>query len=137
MIIVQSTLVSALAKGIGNLNRKDRYWDRLFGKVIKNPMIFMGLLVVPGLIHHIIFKYLNRIWPILYFCSGMFFTLALELYLILLLLHANEQEYKDYTEYDHISKSEAIEKKLEILKSQAEKNKNDARETKYFCQRCA
>ena len=126
--------MGALAKGLGNLNRKDRYWDRLLTNIVKNPVIFMGLLVVPGLIHHILFKYLYRIWPILYFCSGIFFALALELYLVLLLLHANEEEYKDYTEYDHINKCETIETKLNILKSQA--IKNDKLQKSYFCQRC-
>ena len=76
----------------------------------------------------------------MYFFSGIFFAVALELYLILLLLHANEEEYKDYTEYDHISKSEPIEVKLGILKQQAQKK--DLLETKemeprYLCHNCS
>lgn len=138
MIIVQSTLLGALAKGIGRLDRKDRNIDRLTTKVIKSPFLFMSLWLIPGVIHHVIFNYLIKIGPIMYFTAGVLFTLALEVYLILLLLDANENEYRDYTKSYHPLKQESIDKKLSHLKQVVEKNNlRELKKDKDFCQICA
>jgi hypothetical protein len=51
----------------------------------------MQLLCIPPIIHHIIFNVLIKIAPILYFTSGIIFTIMLEIYLFLILIHCSKE----------------------------------------------
>lgn len=74
------------------------------------------------MLHHLIFKVLVKIGPIVYFCLGVIFTLLLEIYLTLLVLNANEDEYRENTKHLYPKKQLSIEKRLKILKRGTLKN---------------
>jgi hypothetical protein len=77
----------------------------------------MKLWIIPPLIHHIFFRWLITIQPILFFLAGCAFTLALQAYLFLLALNIspNSSAKRYYTTDEDVM--EAIFRKRGIMRS--------------------
>ena len=76
----------------------------------------MQLLCIPPIIHHIIFNVLIKIAPIIYFISGIIFTIMLEIYLFLILIHSPKEQYYQRITLLNPDKHLNIEDKLKMLK---------------------
>lgn len=121
MLIIQKTIFSAIGQQIGR-KRIQKYYDRICDRIIRSPLLFIQLWLLPGLLHHLVFKVLIRVGPIVYFCLGVVCTLLLEIYLTLLVLSANENDYREHTRHHHPKKTLNVENRLKVLKDGSLKN---------------
>ena len=88
----------------------------LIVKIKESPILFIKLWCIPAILHHIVFRVLIKIGPILYFFGGIFFTFALLIYLLLIAFNVPLSEYRQQWHHLHPPKDMNIEKKLKYMK---------------------
>lgn len=86
MFRLQATILQTLGLQLQR-NRKDQQFRHIFKRIASSPLLFMQIWCIPPIIHHIFFKWLVKIGPILYFIAGIVFTLTIEIYGLLVLLN--------------------------------------------------
>ena len=95
--IFQSLGISMMKKPI---MRDKKKWFHT--QVISNPLIVLQLLCCLGISHNIIFIWLSRIELVMYFFSGIIFTLVIEVWIILLIIKFNTDE-SDIPRFDKVT----------------------------------
>jgi hypothetical protein len=86
MLTIFKTIFKSTGKSASRVNTEQR-WEQIQTEVLSNPVLFMQIWSIPGIIHHVIFNWLVTIGPILYFFAGIIFTFAAAIYICLLFLH--------------------------------------------------
>jgi hypothetical protein len=96
--LIQKTIFSTIGTQMQKV-RKEREFHSFMTKVKESPVLFLQVVSIPAIIHHVFFKWLITIGPILYFLAGVAFTIAFQLYCLLIFLNVPSESHVQHERY--------------------------------------
>ena len=127
MYTINQTIFRVMGQNVRkNSNFSKADLKRWFERVKKDPLLFMQFWCIPPIIHHIIFNWLNEIVPLIHFCAGIVFTISVEVYIFLLLMHVPFKERNDMQRHQNPPRHLPVDEKLKFMKDGVQKNNSIA-----------